>query len=99
MIVEITNYFAHPGRADEVLVHRRRGCVLRESLGLPPGRVFVKVSGDGPDVRWECAFDSMADFEADIAARDQSPEFGRQRQQMRDLLQRFERHVQALDQA
>lgn len=97
MIVEVTNYFAKPGAADEVLVHRRRGSALREQLGLPPGRIFVKVAGDGPDVRWECSFATPADFEADMAARAKSPEFGNQRTQMGGLLERFERHVQQLD--
>ena len=96
MIVETTNYYAKPGCAEEVLASRRRGCELRKSLGLDEGRIFVKVSGDGPDVRWECAFESQAAFEADIAARDESPEFTIQRKQMGSLLQRFERHVQAL---
>ena len=100
MIVEVTNYYAKPGTAAEVLVHRRRGSALRESLGLLPGKIFVKLAsdGDGPDVRWECAFGSLAEFEADMAARGESPEFGLQRQQMGQLLLRFERHVQQLDQ-
>lgn len=97
MIVEVTNYYAKPGTADEVLIHRRRGSALREALGLPPGKIFVKVSGDGPDVRWECSFATPSDFEADMAARAKSPEFGNQRKQMGVLLERFERHVQQLD--
>jgi len=96
MIVESTNYFAKPGMADEVLIHRRRGSALREALGLPPGRIFVKMSDDGPDVRWECVFETLADFEADMAARAKSPEFALQRQGMSSLLQRFERHVHQL---
>lgn len=97
MIVETTNYYAKPGNEAEVLVHRRRGSALRAQLGLPPGKIFVKLSGDGPDVRWECAFESKAEFEADMEARGDSPEFGIQRQQMGQLLERFERHVQQLD--
>jgi hypothetical protein len=97
MIVEVTNYFAKPGHVAEVLVHRRRGSALRKDLGLPAGKIFVKLSGDGPDVRWECAFATMAEFEADMAARAKSPEFGNQRKQMSGLLERFERHVQESD--
>lgn len=97
MIVEVTNYYAKPGTVDEVLVHRRRGSALRQKLGLPAGKIFVKLSGDGPDVRWECSFATMADFEADLDARAQSAEFGVQRTQMSGLLERFERHVQRSD--
>ena len=97
MIVEVTNYYAKPGTVDEVLVHRRRGSALREQLGLPAGKIFIKLSGDGPDVRWECSFATMTEFDADMAARAKSPEFGIQRQQMGGLLERFERHVQKSD--
>jgi hypothetical protein len=97
VIVEATNYFAKPGLAGEVLVHRRRGNALRKAMGLPEGRIFVKVSGPGPDVRWECAFASREEFEADLAAREQSPEFGEQRKGMGELTVRFERHVEELD--
>jgi hypothetical protein len=97
MIVEVTNYYAKPGNVDEVLVHRRRGSALREQLGLPAGKIFVKLSGDGPDVRWECSFATMAEFDADMEARAKSSEFGNQRKQMGGLLERFERHVQQLD--
>lgn len=97
MIVETTNYYAKPGAAADVLVHRRRGSALREKLGLPAGKIFVKLSGDGPDVRWECTFATMAEFEADMDARAKSPEFGNQRKDMSGLLERFERHVQESD--
>ena len=73
MIVETTNYFAKPGRAGEVLVHRRRGNALRKAMGLPEGRIFVKVAGAGPDVRWECEFASREEFEADLAAARTEP--------------------------
>jgi hypothetical protein len=92
MVVESTLYFAKPGLADEVLSARRRGTALRVSLGLAPGRIFVRVGDKGPDVRWECVFDSDAALQADLAARDASPEFARQRAQMGALLERFERH-------
>lgn len=102
MIVETTNYFAKPGLAEAVLERRREGCRLRKSLGLPPGRIFVNRGGtnpdkQGPDVRWECSFADEAAFQADLAARDASPEFGAQRREMGALTDRFERHVFQLD--
>jgi len=92
-IVETTNYFAKPGLAAAVLVHRRKGTALRVSLGLAPGEIFVRQGDQGPDVRWECRFADEAAFEADLAARDKSPDFARQREEMGALLERFERHV------
>jgi hypothetical protein len=97
MIVEMTNYYAKPGSVDEVLASRRRASALRQSLGLQAGRIFVKVTGDGPDVRWECVFDTQAAFDADMAARAKSPEFAAQRKDMGGLTTRFERHVHRLD--
>jgi hypothetical protein len=93
MIVETTLYYAKPEQAQAVLRMRRQGCALRVALRLPPGDIFVKCGADGPDVRWECRFNDRAALDADLAARDTSPEFGEQRRQMGALLQRFERHI------
>ncbi|MDR6861355.1 hypothetical protein [Variovorax guangxiensis] len=94
MVIEITNYYALPGWADAVLAQRRRASEIRAQLGLPVGRIFRKLEGAGPDVRWECAFDSRADYERDLAARGASEEFTRARQDMHKLLERFERNLQ-----
>lgn len=94
MVIEITNYYALPGHADAVLAQRRRASEIRARLGLPAGRIFRKLEGAGPDVRWECAFDSRADYERDLAARGASEEFTRARQDMHTLLERFERNLQ-----
>ncbi len=98
LIVETTSYHAKPGMTDAVLEMRRRGTRLRLELGLPPGRILVRDGASGPDVRWDCMFASRAAFEADLAARDASPEFALQRQRMGALLERFERHVMVEDQ-
>ncbi|CAN7778703.1 hypothetical protein LJR084_008055 [Variovorax sp. LjRoot84] len=94
MIIEITNYYALPGQADAVLAQRRRASEIRARLGLPAGRIFKKIEGTGPDVRWECVFDSRSDYERDLTARGASEEFTRARQDMHTLLERFERHLQ-----
>lgn len=94
MVIEITNYYALPGRADAVLAQRRHASEIRARLGLPAGRIFKKLEGAGPDVRWECVFDSRADYERDLAARSVSEEFTRAREDMHTLLERFERHLQ-----
>ncbi|HWK64038.1 MAG TPA: hypothetical protein VNS34_03815 [Rhizobiaceae bacterium] len=97
MIVEATNYYAKPGMEAAVLERRRQGSRLRKLLGLPTGRIFVNAGGQGPDVRWECSFADEAAFQADLAARDASPDFAAQREGMGQLTERFERHVFRLD--
>jgi hypothetical protein len=92
MIVETTLYFARPGQADAVLAMRRKGTALRVALGLAPGGIYVRVGDTGPDVRWECLFESETALQADLAARDASAQFAIQRSEMGALLDRFERH-------
>lgn len=94
LIVEITNYYARPGQADSVLQQRRHATAIRVSLGLSAGRIFRKIEGAGPDVRWECEFPTREEYEADMSARAASAEFGVNRQRMHELLDRFERHLQ-----
>jgi hypothetical protein len=94
MFLEITSYYALPGQTSAVLAQRRAATALRVQLGLPPGEIFTKVEGDGPDVRWECRFENRAAYERDLAARAASPAFGEARAAMHTLLQRFERHLQ-----
>ncbi|EKF17486.1 hypothetical protein [Nitratireductor pacificus] len=93
MIVEITNYFAREGQFDAVLEQRRKATAIRRDLGLDPGRIFARLEGDGPDLRWECRFPTRQAYEADRAARAGSPAFEAAKTQMHSLLTRFERHV------
>ena len=94
MIVEITNYYARAGQTDAVLEQRRHATAIRASLGLAPGRIFRKLEGAGPDVRWQCEFASRADYDRDMAARAASTDFAAAREAMHRLLERFERHLQ-----
>jgi dienelactone hydrolase len=94
MFVERTLYFAKPGRVHDVLAVRRRASRVRLELGLPEGTIFVKAGeGDGPDVEWECAFPTLEAQRRDYEARGASDAFGRVRDEMVTLLDRFERHV------
>jgi dienelactone hydrolase len=95
VVVERTHYYAKAGRAAEVLATRRRASAVRVALGLPHGRILVKVdgAGDGPDVTWECAFSDATAHARDLQARDQSPEFAEVRAHMTTLIDRFERLV------
>lgn len=94
VIVESTNYFARPGQARAVLEQRRSATRIRKALGLPAGRILVRIDGEGPDVRWECEFADWAAYDLDRAARKKSAEFEAARVEMHTLLDRFERHVQ-----
>ena len=94
MIVESTNYFARPGQADTVLAQRLQASRIRQSLGLPRGRILVRLEGDGPDIRWECEFPDRPAYEFDRDVRKNSAEFEAARLQMHTLLEGFERHVQ-----
>jgi hypothetical protein len=97
MIVEVTNYYAKPGMAREVLTRRRQGTQLRIELGLTPGQIMIRQGAAGPDVRWECVFASDEALTADMAARDASPAFADQRTEMGALLERFERQIFRFD--
>ena len=94
MIVEITNYYSRPGLRDAVLQQRRQASAIRASLGLAPGRIFRKLEGAGPDVRWQCEFATRADYDSDMAVRAASSDFAAAREAMHRLLERFERHLQ-----
>lgn len=95
MYVERTNYWAQSGKAQQVLAVRRRASQIRSGLGLPAGTIFVKVNAqdEGPDVQWECAFDTLDERDRDLRIRDDSADFQNVRQSMREVAQRFERHL------
>jgi len=98
MIVERTQYFAKPGRADDVLAIRRKACALRRDLGLASGLIFTKAPGsqaDSPDVVWECRFRDAAAQQADLAARGASEAFEAVRREMTAAIDRFDRYVLA----
>ena len=94
MYVERTNYWAQSGKAQQVLAVRRRASQIRIDLGLPAGAIFVKAAGqdEGPDVQWECTFNSLEERARDLQTRDNSPDFRQIRAAMREVNERFERH-------
>lgn len=94
MLIEGTNYYARKEQSGDVLRQRRQATAIRISLGLPPGRILVRIEGSGPDVRWECAFADRAAYEADREARSRSPEFQAAVAAMRALVEWFERRVE-----
>lgn len=97
MIIETTNYFARAGMQEQVLQQRRRASAIRCDLNLPVGRISIRREGNGPDVRWEMTFRNEREYEADREARAASPAFEENRKAMHDLLDRFERFVEVVD--
>ena len=79
----------------QVLATRLRATDVRESIGIPRGRVFTRVNGDGdlPDVMWDCPFADARAHDADMQARAQSVAFEACRSTMRTLTRRFERVI------
>jgi hypothetical protein len=97
MWIERTHYFAKPGCAEQVLHTRRRACAVRAAIGLPAGAIYLRAGGDGPDIAWQCEFDTDQSHEADLRARAESPEFEAVRAAMRNLIDRFERIIERRD--
>lgn len=93
MITSFNFYYAHPGQEAAVLRQRLRACDVRESIGVPRGRVLARSSGAAelPDVIWEHQFDAVDGHHADMAARAASADFEAIRAGMRKLCRRFER--------
>ena len=93
MITSFNFYYAHPGQEDAVLRQRLRACDVRDTIGVPRGRVLARSAGvtDLPNVIWEHQFDNVDGHHADMAARAGSAEFEAIRAGMRKLCRRFER--------
>ena len=95
MFIERTYYFSKPGKARETLAVRRKACRIRREIGLAAGVVYAGADESAPthpDVTWECEFATLAEHEADLAARAASPAFEAIRAEMRACIDRFERH-------
>ena len=101
MFLERTNYFAKAGAVHQVIELRREASAVRMSLGLPAGRIYVKqgIESDGPDVTWECSYESPDAYRQDLAMRAASEAFEAVRERMGDCIEVFERHFLANDSA
>ena len=86
-------YFPKQGKDKEVIETRQRASKIREQLGLPGGRILLRISESTsqPYLIWECEYASIKDREEDVARLDQSPEFIKVQTQMSTLLEKFDR--------
>src|SRR6267378_77085 len=92
-IIEQTAYYAKPGMAETVYQHRLHASDVRQKIGLPAGRIFRRVGGEGelPDVIWQLEYANEDEMNRDLKARAQSREFEEVRLKMRTLRANFSR--------
>ena len=88
------NYWALPGKAEEVFQWRIHASDVRERLGLPRGQVLRRQGNSEilPDVIWKMEYQSEAERLADTKVTD-VPEFREVQRHMNTLIRRFERIV------
>jgi hypothetical protein len=94
-VVVQNQYFAKPGKADEVYRWRIHASDVREKLGLRRGRVLRRIgtSANQPDVIWECDYPDMQNRDAEVKVLDHSPEFDAVMEHMGTLIDRFDRSL------
>lgn len=92
-VIEQTQYWAKPGKAEEVFQWRLHASDVREKIGLPRGRVLRRqgASETLPDVVWQIEYPNEAARLRDLKTRDESPDFEAVRKHMNTLTTHFER--------
>jgi hypothetical protein len=92
-IIEQTEYFALPGKAEEVYRWRIHACDVREKIGLPRGRVLRREGNSETlaDVMWQIEYPDDAARQRDLKIRAESSEFAAVRDHMNTLIRRFGR--------
>jgi hypothetical protein len=92
-VIERTEYWALPGKADEVYRWRIHACDIRENIGLPRGHVLRRQGNSDTlaDVVWQIEYPDEAGRLRDLKMREESAEFQSVRDHMHTLTRRFER--------
>ncbi|MEO1017100.1 MAG: prolyl oligopeptidase family serine peptidase [Pseudomonadota bacterium] len=98
MIVERTCYLPKPGKFAEVLATRRRATQVRIQEGLRAGTIYQGQTNGTDWVFWEGRFATEAEHAADLDARTSSIAFEAVRNDMRALIDQFDRVVMRPDQ-
>jgi hypothetical protein len=91
-IIEQDQYFALPGKAEEVYQWRIRACDVLEKLGLPRGHVLRLLGNSDtlPDVMWQLEFPDDAARQQNLKVRLESSEFTAVRDHMKTLIRHAE---------
>ena len=97
-VIVQTNYWALPGKADEVCQWRMHASDVREKLGLPRGRVLCRQGNSEvlPDVMWQIELPNDPGPLSTVAERNRdiitspAPEFREVIRHMATLTRRFE---------
>lgn len=94
-IVVQNQYWAKPGKAEEVYRWRLHASDVRVKLGLLRGRVLRRESESKtqPDVIWECEYPSRAARTREVELLDKSEEFKEVQRHMGTLTDKFDRVV------
>ena len=90
-VIVQTNYWALPGKADEVCQRRIHASDVREKLGQPRGRVLCRQGNSEvlPDVMWQIELPNDPEKNRDIVTPP-GPEFREVITHMNTLIRRFE---------
>lgn len=93
MIIVQNDYYAKPGKGEEVYLWRIHASDVREKLGLRRGRVLRRIgdSTQQPDVIWECEYPNAASREAEVIVLGSNEEFDAVVKHMETLIQHFDR--------
>jgi hypothetical protein len=91
-IIEQDEYFALPGKAEEVYQWRIHACDVLEKLGLPRGHVLRRLGNSDtlPDVMWQIDFPDEATRQRNLKIRLESSEFTAVRDHMKTLIRHAE---------
>jgi hypothetical protein len=115
MLLVTNRYYAKPGMADAVLQTRRRMDALYRRLHLSAGQTFVRhqqpggapnartssyiFREDGPDVIWQCVYESREARERTLHVIDSDPEISAEAEaimaEQRTQVTRFDREDSA----
>jgi hypothetical protein len=88
------NYWALPGKAEEVFQWRIHACDVLDRLGLPRGEVLRRQGNSEtlPDVIWQIEYQSEEERRL-ARLKEDGPEFQEVVEHMRTLTRRFEQSV------
>ncbi|HVT59815.1 MAG TPA: hypothetical protein VHR45_15615 [Thermoanaerobaculia bacterium] len=94
-IIEQTEYFALPGKAEEVYQWRIQACDVLEKIGLPRGHVLRRQGNSDTlaDVMWQIEYPDETARQRNLKIRLESAEFAAVRDHMKTLISHSEQGI------